>query len=372
MTLLAGTTVLDLSLQLPGPYATMLLAGLGARVIKIEPPAGDPARAIDPPMFERVNAGKEFLTLDLKSAAGRQVLHRLVGTADALIEGFRPGVVARLQVDEPRLRPLNPRLVYCSLSGFGQAGPYAQVPGHDLNYLAIAGGIDVSPCAGQGVGVPMVDLAAGTTAALLIVAAFAQAARTGRGEYLDMALLDAAVVWSHLKRPQPGGQDPTYGVFATADGGRVAVAVLEDPMWRRLCRALGWADWFDDPDLAGYQQRRRRATPIAERLRTTLASRTAGEWLALAATHDLPLTAAQPLAHAVVDPQVDGRALFQGGFLQAPFPAAVRSVLQRPAQAPGADTRAILGAAGWSDDEIACASDAGAFGEPRATTAGVR
>lgn len=365
--MLSEFTVLDLSLQLPGPYATMLLRGLGARIIKIEPPAGDPARSIDPAMFQRINAGKELLVLDLKQPAGQEVLYRLAQRSDAFVEGFRPGVVKRLAVDYPSLAAHAPRLVYCSLSGFGQQGPYAQVPAHDLNYLGLAGGLDAANrTAETGIGTPTVDLAAGTTAALLMVAALHEASKTGRGRYLDVSLFDAAVVWSQVKRPAPGhdgiGPEPTYGVFQTAGGSTVAVGILEDTFWPRLCAALDWRDWEIDPSLAGYPARRRRGEEIAQRLGATLLSRTATEWLDLARRHDLPVTPVRRLDEVPADPQVANRGLFEGGALQPPFPADTRTTLYGTVREPGSDRDKLLASFGWSPDEIAATTAAGAFG----------
>ena len=373
MAMLDGVTILDLSLQLPGPYATMLLRGLGARVIKVEPPTGDPARQIDPALFQRVNVGKELLALDLKRPAGRAILYRLAEHADAFVEGFRPGVMARLGTDEPRLRERNPRLVYCSLSGFGQHGPYADVPGHDLNYLGIGGGLAADDNAGRrGIGIPMVDLATGTTAALLVVAALHEVAATGRGRYLDVALLDSAVAWSALKLPVDDrqGPEPTYGLFRAADGATLAVGVLEDAMWRRLCAALNWHDWQDEPSLADYQARRQRGDEIAERLRASLLAHTSQTWLGVARRHDLPLTVVHPRDAVPADPQVAARRLFDDGRLQAPFPADARARLSGPVGELGADRDTILERLGWRREEIAEAASAGAFG-PASSSAAV-
>lgn len=307
---LAGITVVDLSQQLPGPFATLLLRTLGARVVKVEPPAGEVGREVDPPMFRRVNAGKDIIFLDLKTGAGRGRLHELVADADVFVEGFRPGVAARLAADWGTLAEVNPRLVYCSLSGFGQEGPLARVPGHDLNFLALAGGLPAGlPDADALIRVPWVDLASATNAALLIVAALQDRARTGAGRRLELALLDAATVWASTKLPQEGAEG-AYGVFETADGRRVALSVLESPMWSRLCAAFGWADWLADPDLGETAGRRARATEIAARVREAVAGHTAAALADLAVRHDLPLSVVNSPADAAADPQVAARGLF--------------------------------------------------------------
>lgn len=322
-------TVLDLSTQLPGPYATMLLRALGARIIKVEPPGGDLARQIDPAMFGRVNSGKEFIEINLKTQQGRKTLHGLARQADVFIEGFRPGVVRRLGADFDVLATINPRLIYCSMSGFGQAGPLAGLPAHDINLLALAGGVSKGSDY-RHVSIPAVDLAAGSHAALAIVAAFA--ARPSTAIYLDMSLLDAAVVWSAVKQMEPGEElEPSYGVFSTANGGRVAVSVMEDDVWRRLCHALGWDEWALEPTFETYSNRRKRAPEIADRLVETLLAHPQPYWLELAHRHSLPITAVLNAHAAQADPQVMTRCLVHDGLLQAPLPASLRVPVATPA-----------------------------------------
>lgn len=307
---LEGATVVDLSQQLPGPFSTVLLRALGARVIKVEPPGGDAARSIDPRMFERVNAGKESVRLDLKSPEGRLALHDLVADADVFFEGFRPGVCARLGADWETLSAINPRLVYCSLSGYGEAGPLATRPGHDINFLASSGGLPDGLSDGEAlIRVPWVDLAAGTNAALAIVAALLDRERTGTGRRLELAMLDAAASWSVAKLPREGAEG-AYGVFGAADGERIAVAVLEEAMWERLCAAFGWKDWLEDPAMAGHDERRARAGEIKVRLRASIASRNAGEIAALAVAHDVPLSRVNSVEEAFDDPQIAARDVF--------------------------------------------------------------
>jgi crotonobetainyl-CoA:carnitine CoA-transferase CaiB-like acyl-CoA transferase len=278
--------VLDISQQLPGPYTSALLADLGAAVTKVEPPAGDPSRRLDPQMYSMVNAGKSTVTLDLKDPSGVEELHRLVERCDVFIEGFRPGVAARLGASWEVLSALNPALVYCSISACGQQGPYANVPMHDLNLQAMAG---IDP--GQGIGVPWVDLGTATSCALAIVAAWHQARQSGIGRYLDAAMLDTAVLWGRVKASALERVEPTYGTFRTADGTRVAVAILEDHIWPRLCQALGWRDWYEAQELKSYDERVRRGEEIQSRLAAACEALSQDELLVLAAVYDLPVTA---------------------------------------------------------------------------------
>jgi crotonobetainyl-CoA:carnitine CoA-transferase CaiB-like acyl-CoA transferase len=325
---LADITVVDLSLQLPGPYASMLLRGLGARVVKVEPPGGDVARVFDPRMFELLNAGKECVELDLRSARGRDVLGRLAEIGDVFLEGFRPGVAERLGAGYDDIARARPDVVYCSLSGYGQDGPYRDLPGHDLNYLGVAGGVPASEVqdgtpAPQDIGMPVVDLASGTMAALAIVAALRQRDRSGTSQYLDVAMLDSAVAWSNVKRaPADAGGEPAYGVFRASDGRLLSLAVLEDKFWRALCDVLGWADWAADPELAEHAGRRRRAEQIVARLAAAVASRPRDDWIEAFRAADVPAAPVSEGDEVAAHPQVVERALCAPDLsaLRAPLP----------------------------------------------------
>lgn len=247
--LLSGLRVLDLSIWRPGPYATQLLADLGADVLKLEPPNGDPMRVF-PELFARLNANKRSVVLDLKQAAQRDRAYELVAEADALVEGFRPGVAARLGMGESTVREVNPDLVYCSVSGFGQDGPLALRPGHDLNYQAYAGVL--APNGGPPVesALPIADLAGGTFAALAVCAALIGRSRTGAGEHVDVAMTDVLATWTGplattamAGTDRPLGGLPTYGSFLTADDRWITLGVLnEQHLWTAVCAVLGLDD----------------------------------------------------------------------------------------------------------------------------------
>jgi crotonobetainyl-CoA:carnitine CoA-transferase CaiB-like acyl-CoA transferase len=281
---LEGMTVVDLSQQLPGPYCTLLLAGLGARVTKVEPPDGDTARHIDPAMFAMANQGKTSIRLDLKHPRDQERLHQLVSEADVFVEGFRPGVTDRLGCDYQRLSTLNPGLVYCSISGFGQTGPSASRPTHDLSLQAIAGALPPD-AAVQTVGVPWVDLGVATTAAFLITAHW----RTGQGVHLDLAMLDIASAWARIKPSAVGRKEPTYGTFTSSDGATFALALLEDGMWQRLCRALDIEEWSARERLDGYAARVAGQALVRQRIQDELGRRTREHIADLVRTFDLPL-----------------------------------------------------------------------------------
>jgi len=264
---LAGVTVLDLTRLLPGPVATMHLADLGAEVIKIEDPgAGDYARvmgAMDGEMsyfFKLVNRNKKSLVLDLKDAADCEVLRRLVVTADVLFEGFRPGVMAKLGLDYASLARINPALVYCSISGYGQTGPYARRAGHDINYLGYAGVLDQMGGAGAAPALSnlqVADLLGGALTPLVgVLAALVDARSRGQGRQVDVAMTDAVLAHNIFPmaqvlaegQPRPRGEDllsggvPCYGVYETQDGRHMAVGALEAKFWRLTCETLGRAD----------------------------------------------------------------------------------------------------------------------------------
>ena len=310
--MLNSMTVVDLTQQLPGPFTTALLASLGARVLKVEPPSGDPSRTLDPDMFARVNAGKECIRLDLKTPDGRHELHQLVASSDVLVESFRPGVAQRIGADWDTCQAVNPRLIHCSVTGFGPAGPYAAVPVHDLNLLAWGDPESARLSAGR-IGVPWVDLGTGTTAALMIVSAWQATAQGGPGRHLDLSMLDVALSWSRVKPVRAGGE-PTYSVYRTIDARDIVVALLEDHFWLRLCGSLGLPDLGADPGLLAYEGRRARAAEIDARVRDAVALLSIADVLRLADEWDLPVTP--------FDPSDDSRAiehLADSGFANGGF-----------------------------------------------------
>jgi crotonobetainyl-CoA:carnitine CoA-transferase CaiB-like acyl-CoA transferase len=249
--LLDGIRVLDLSIWRPGPYCTQLLAEIGADVLKVEPPGGDPMRAY-PELFTSLHANKRSIMLDLKDETARARALELARDADVVVEGFRPGVVARLGVDYEAIAAVNPSVVYCSLSGLGQDGPLVNAPGHDISYQAWAGAL--APEGGPPVvgALPVADLAGGMAAAFGIVAALVRRLRTGDGEYIDVALADVVATWTGAARARATGVTtegrgvPGYGVFETAGGEHVTLSIItEDHFWRALCDVLGLDDVRD-------------------------------------------------------------------------------------------------------------------------------
>ena len=258
---LTGMRVLDLSQYLPGPYATQILADLGAEVVKIEPPAGDPMRTIGPAdadgisaFYKLINAGKTVIRLDLKSADGKARLCTMAGCADVLLESFRPGALARLGFSADDLRQINPRLVHCALSGFGQDGPAAHRAGHDIGYMAMAGGLMASGISAHPVMAypPTADFASGQQAALAIVAALLRRATTGLGASIDISIAESILAWQGIVltgAPARGegllnGGAACYQIYETADGRFVTLGALEEKFWAAFCGAVNREDWI--------------------------------------------------------------------------------------------------------------------------------
>jgi crotonobetainyl-CoA:carnitine CoA-transferase CaiB-like acyl-CoA transferase len=277
--------VLDLSIWRPGPYATQLLVELGAEVVKIEPPGGDPMRVF-PTLFAVLNAGKRSAAVDLKDAGEREAVLAFAAGADAIVEGFRPGVVRSLGVDYDSVRDANPSVVYCSISGYGQDGPLSRSPGHDLNYQALAGVLepradDSGPVVPRP---PAADLAGGAYAALAVCAALVRRSKTGEGELIDVSMADVMASWTGTLPPltlpdgEPvGGQVPGYGTFSTADGGWVALGVLsEDHFWASLVHALE----LGDVDSLSFSERLALREPLAARIAEAIANRRRDELVA--------------------------------------------------------------------------------------------
>jgi crotonobetainyl-CoA:carnitine CoA-transferase CaiB-like acyl-CoA transferase len=248
--LLRDMRVLDAGIWRPVPHATQLLADLGADVLKLEPPAGDPMRTF-PDIFRDVASHKGSVVLDLRSDAGRARALELAARADVFCEGWRPGVADRLGVGYEHVKAVNPSIIYCSVSGYGQTGALTARPGHDVNYQALAGAVTRAGAVDspQIPKVPIADLAAATVAALAICAAWANRLRTGEGERIDVAMADVVASWIG---PRSGnairGRDEAtrgstgYGVFRCADGGWIALGVIaEDHFWKAVCDGLGIA-----------------------------------------------------------------------------------------------------------------------------------
>jgi CoA:oxalate CoA-transferase len=305
---LHGIRVVDLSELMPGPYATKLLADLGADVLKIERPGGDGAHAVSEWLYNSLNHGKALLTLDLRSEAGQAKLAELVVDADIVVESYRPGVTARLGADYPRLSQINERIIYASLTGYGQYGPDAARPGHDINFLAASGALAISgpPDGGPShdIGLPVGDLAGSMFAVTSILAALVQRAATGKGQFLDVSITDSVLSWMtprlgyfHGKAALGVEQGrfeilsrPAYGLFATADDRHLTIAAIEDKFWSALVKLLGLS--FDnDERCRSYPGRKPLAPAINAEIAQRIATRSLSDWLPVFAATDIPYSA---------------------------------------------------------------------------------
>lgn len=376
---LHGLRVLDLTRLLPGPLATQHLADYGAEVIKVEDTgAGDYARSMgamagDTSFFYQVvNRSKQSLRLDLKQAAGRDVFMRLVETADVLVEGFRPGVMDKLGLGYEAIAAVNPRLVYCSITGYGQTGPYARRAGHDVNYIGYAGVLDQIGVAGGAPAIPNLqvgDLLGGTLSALLgLLVAVIDARASGRGRHVDVAMTDAAL--AHAIFPlaevlahgtvRPRGEDlltggvACYAVYETADARHMAVGALEEKFWSLMCDTLGRPD-LKSAHLATGAEGERTCAAIAAIFR----ERTQAEWVEIFDAVDCCVTPVLRLEESLQDRQLIARGMVVevGGVRQFAQPVKLSDFeldTSHPAPAtPGSDSDAILASLGLDAAEIA-------------------
>lgn len=323
---LEGMRVLDLTRLLPGPFGTMLLADMGAEVIKVEDPQGGDYARFMPPfalsgmsiMHHIVNRNKRSIAIDLKKKEGRELVLELAGWAEVLVEQFRPGVMERLGLGYETLREVNPSIIYCSITGYGQDGPYRDVAGHDLNYLGYAGVLDATGHAdGPPVicGVQIADLAGGGMfGAMSILMAYIHVKNTGEGQHLDVSMMDGCISWlaantgalfANGSPPARGtqilwGAAPCYNVYEAADG-YMAVGALEGKFWKRTCELLG------KPEYADMQFSFDRYEEIFAWFRARFKEKTRAEWMEVFGSEDACVSPVLDMAEMAEDPQVRHR-----------------------------------------------------------------
>ncbi|PAC35714.1 CaiB/BaiF CoA transferase family protein [Caldifermentibacillus hisashii] len=328
---LQSIRVLDLSRLLPGPFCTMLLADFGAEVIKIEAPElGDYARHYEPKidensvMFHSLNRNKKSVTLDLKTDEGKDQFLQMVGKADVVVESFRPGVMKRLGLDFPVLEKINPRLIYCAISGYGQTGPYAEMPGHDINYISYAGLLELM---GEKDGKPIVpavqvaDLAGGAYPAVTgILLALLEREKSGKGQFIDISMMDGVIsllqstLPNYLMKNIPykrgeqmlSGGLACYEVYQTKDGRWLAVGALEMKFWRIFCQKLGKPEWIpllNEPDEVQYK--------LKHDIQTVMYTKTLAEWMDIFEDAEACVSPVLNFAELVNHPQVQARKMFE-------------------------------------------------------------
>ena len=332
---LDGVRILDLTRLLPGPYATQLLGDAGAEVIKVEQPEiGDYMRAEEPRVpggdshvFATLNRNKSSVSLDLKDDRGREAFLTLAETADAVIEGFRPGVVDRLGIGYDVVAERNESIVYCSISGYGQDSPYEQWAGHDINYIGVGGllGMTGSPEETPTIpGLPVADFAGGMMGAHAVMVGLWKAAQTGEGEYYDVSMTDVIVSWLSLYAPlalnpdaeapgrggtMPAGKYPCYSVYETKDGKYLTVGAMEPHFWENLCVELDLEEYANPAD--HFPETDERIETVEAALASRFGERTLEEWMDRVDPAEIPIAPVNDLEEVWNDPQAVERGLVQ-------------------------------------------------------------
>jgi formyl-CoA transferase len=381
---LAGVRVIDVTQVMAGPFCTMLLADLGADVIKIEPPTGDMTRRMpggvgnDTPAYNAVNRGKRSVVLDIKTAAGHAAVLRLVESADLFVENSRPGVMAGLGLGYDVVAGRNPRVIYASISGYGQTGPDRAKGGLDLIAQGVAGIMSVTGAAGgppMKSGIPLTDLGAALFAVTGILAALIHRNRTGQGQYVDTSLVEAGValsVWEATEYfagagvPAPLGSAhrmvAPYQAIACADG-YVTIGASNDRLFGQLCEALGHPEWAAVPDFADNPSRVRHRTALAERIESVTRHRPTRHWLEAFHARDIPCGPINSYADVFADPQIVAREMVVD--VKHPTLGAIRALgspiklsvtppmVHRRAPLLGEHTQEVLREAGFDELDIA-------------------
>lgn len=363
--------VLDVSPYLPSQYCSFQLAQLGAEVILVERPGQRPDAF--PGLFELVNCSKKSIQLDLKSDLGREIFHRLAESSDVIVEGFRPGVVSKLRIGYEDIKKVKPDIIYCSISGFGQDGPYRDKPGHDVNYLALSGYFAIPGQVGtlpSRPGIPIVDLCAGTFAAISVLASVVARERTGEGRHIDIAMFDAITNWTGIRAgayliKKEAITDEhviaTNDVFETKDGKLIALGIVnEEHFWHNFCETAGQEVLLKD--FPTQKSRLRNRGELSRILRSVFSTKTREEWLQLFRNVDVPLSPVLTLEEALSDPQVTHRGLIQkvtdpelGEINIVGFPAKFSGIstrIQSSSPRAGQHTREILEQLGYPEEVI--------------------
>ncbi len=376
---LEGIRVVALEQAVAMPFCTLMLAALGADVIKVETPErGDVVRGWDSAVagmstgFVAFNAGKRDLAVDAKHPKGRRLLRRLVERSDVFVENFAPGVAARLGLGADELRAADPRLVYCSLSGYGQDGPYSDAKAYDLlvqgeSGLLLSNGTEDEPAK---VGIPVTDQIAGVHCALAIVAALRRRDQTGEGAYLDVSMLESSVYWlayyphhfwhGRAEPPRSGMRHQylcPYGPFPTADGQYVNLVVASDADWRRFCQAIERPEWLEDSRFATVGARSEHRAQLDRLVEDLTVSKPVADWEARLKAAGLPHGRVRPLSEVLAHPQLRHREIFtEGDSPVGPLPL-VRFPLARAegmnVPGLGEHTEEILDELGYDEQEVA-------------------
>ena len=380
---LSGIRILDFTRLLPGPFCSWLLADMGAEVIKVEENTlGDYMRwgnqlitETQNASFAAINRNKQSIKLNLKAKAGVEIFSKLAQTADVVLDGFRPGRLDKLGVGYAAMSQLNPRIIYCAITGYGQDGPYKDRAGHDLNYMALSGFLSLFGARDGGPAIPaaqIADLTGAYLAAIGTLTAIVARATTGRGQFVDISMMDGVIPWMMLLLPQHwaggrqpkrgelglGGAQPCYNVYECADGEWLSLGALEPQFWLEFCKQAGHLEWVDHARDSGAE-----AEPTFAALRAFFKAKPRAEWLKFFAAVDVCLEPVLSVSDAMNDPQVRHRRmrvemdmLGVGKLQQIASPLKLSdSTTPRLEPSPeyGQHTAELLRAVGYSDAAIA-------------------
>lgn len=374
---LEGLTVLDLSRLLPGPYCSMILADHGARVIAVED-----KKFLDDGLFlNLINRNKEHISLNLKTEEGKKIFFQLAKEADILIEQFRPGVVKRLGVDYESVKTINPEIVYCSITGYGQTGPYRDRVGHDVNYLSIAGVLGLIGEKGLPPSIPGVQVAdiagGGMSAAIGILLALQSRERTGKGQYIDISMTDSmanflpiALFFQQLTGQFPERADgflshryASYNTYETADGKYLSIGAVENRFWKVLCEKL------DVPEYITLQYDEKRRQEILDFMRNAFKMKTLSEWEDILGEHDICWAPVKSVSEAIQDPQMRAREMFidvddgngnQTTTIGVPIKLSrTPGSIRRMPDSFGQSTKSVLKEFGYTDEKIKLLAEKG-------------
>ncbi len=382
---LEGVRVLDLTQIMAGPYCTMMLADMGADVVKVEKPnGGDDTRRMGPPFIEGesaaflgINRNKRSIVIDLRSDSGRELAQRMALESDVLVQNFRPGSLDRMGLGYKQVREINPAIVYCTISGFGATGPYAQRGGFDLVTQGMSGLMSVTGYAGgppAKVGVPVCDLNAGMFGAIGILTAYINRLRTGQGQHVDTSLLEGGIAYTFWESamyfatgdvPEPKGSahrlTAPYQAFETSDG-YVNIGAANQANWERLCTAIGRDELATDPRFVEPRDRMNNLDELVSTLEQVFSQETSAHWLEKLADAGVPAGPINDLGEVYADPQVQAREMMVE--TEHPIAGRVKNIgipiklsetpgqFQRPAPTLGQHTDEVLTELGCSPNEI--------------------